>query len=514
MVARAHSRCYRRVVRMVAALVWLAAAQAALASWDTARRTVVDPLNSALHRHLPQYLQKRDLDGVLGLYATETGEGLGWDGSRRIHAAPRRRPRAGTVRRARSRCASATSACSRSSPPSRRRSCASTASPGATAAQRASRATARLLVRGTRADGARAQLEQHMRWVVTARDGHWQITREEVTARTLVARQAPRFTSVTESAGLTSVHDNAGSPAFRLFGGGPDNPVRASAGSAVADVDGDGCEDVFLAGSPEASLYRNRCDGTFVDVTATAGLPRPWPAAATGVALLRLRQRRPPGPVRRRRQGRRPPVPQHGERALRRRERDGRHPAPGAWGSMAIAADYDRDGFLDLYVVRMGDHAAACRARTSTRANGVANTLLPQPRRRHVRRRHRPRRRRPHAAGTSPARGPTTTAMAGPTSTSPTSSATTRCTGTRATAPSATGPRRPASPTAAPAWASHGATTTATATSTCSSPTCTRTPPGRFSTRTSRRRSPGATACSASSCRSGSAATVPSTSTV
>jgi len=75
-------------------------------------------------------------------------------------------------------------------------------------------------------------------------------------------RRTPRFARVTEAAGIASVHTANGSPSFRLFGGGAANPVGASSGVAIADVDGDGCEDVFLAGSPDAVLYRNDCDGT------------------------------------------------------------------------------------------------------------------------------------------------------------------------------------------------------------------------------------------------------------
>src|SRR5207244_13328095 len=107
----------------------------------------------------------------------------------------------------------------------------------------------RLIGRGTGADGGRAALEQAAPLRVAQRDGGWRITREDVTARTLVTRRTPRFARVTDAAGIASVHTSDGSPAFRLFGGGPANPVGASSGVAVADVDGDGCEDVFRAGT-------------------------------------------------------------------------------------------------------------------------------------------------------------------------------------------------------------------------------------------------------------------------
>ena len=72
-------------------------------------------------------------------------------------------------------------------------------------------------------------------------------------------------------------------------------------GVAVADFDNDGWEDVFIAGVDRNLLYRNRGDGTFEDVTARSGLGFPAP-------------RKP-------------------------------------WSVSAGWFDYDNDGFLDLFVV-------------------------------------------------------------------------------------------------------------------------------------------------------------------
>src|SRR5215471_4784211 len=55
-----------------------------------------------------------------------------------------------------------------------------------------------------------------------------------------------------------------------------------ASGVAVADYDNDGWEDLFIAGVNRNILYRNRGDGTFEDVTARAGLGiqgndrKPW----------------------------------------------------------------------------------------------------------------------------------------------------------------------------------------------------------------------------------------------
>lgn len=43
-------------------------------------------------------------------------------------------------------------------------------------------------------------------------------------------------------------------------------------GIAVGDFDNDGCKDIFVGGVHRNTLYRNRCDGTFEDVTVAAGL--------------------------------------------------------------------------------------------------------------------------------------------------------------------------------------------------------------------------------------------------
>lgn len=74
-------------------------------------------------------------------------------------------------------------------------------------------------------------------------------------------------------------------------------------GVAIADFDNDGHEDVFVANVGPDRLFRGRGDGTFEDVTEQAGIP------ATGRAV-------------------------------------------DDWSSSAAFCDVDRDGHLDLYVVR------------------------------------------------------------------------------------------------------------------------------------------------------------------
>ena len=67
-------------------------------------------------------------------------------------------------------------------------------------------------------------------------------------------------------------------------------------GVAAADVDNDGCVDLYLTNLGANQLFRNNCDGTFTDVSATS------------------------------------------------------HTGDGGWSVSASFLDYDRDGWLDLYV--------------------------------------------------------------------------------------------------------------------------------------------------------------------
>ena len=355
-------------------LLVVLAAGGAMADWEATRRTVIDPLNTELHRHLPASLKSRDLDAVLALYATATGGGLvfdrgqavypeceegtrRWEGNRGPEPIRTRYERLlalfATIDKAELRIDRvAWQAADADGYPAR----------------------VRLIVRGTRADGVRAALEQAATVRVALRDGRWRITREDVTARTLVTRRTPRFARVTDAAGIASVHTSDGSPAFRLFGGGAANPVGASSGVAVADVDGDGCEDVFLAGSPDAVLYRNNCDGTFTDVTAASGLPHPYPATATGAVFFDYDNDGWPDLfVAAARGGDRLFHNTGGGRFVDATAAAGI--VPGRWASMAAVADYDRDGFLDLYVVRMGDQEATVPRPNYAATNGVPSTL-------------------------------------------------------------------------------------------------------------------------------------------
>ena len=72
-------------------------------------------------------------------------------------------------------------------------------------------------------------------------------------------------------------------------------------GVAAGDYDNDGCEDLYIAGVNRNQLLHNNCDGTFTDVTekaGVAGMSRHRERFGDQRGLVRLRQRRPAGPVR------------------------------------------------------------------------------------------------------------------------------------------------------------------------------------------------------------------------
>jgi enediyne biosynthesis protein E4 len=73
-------------------------------------------------------------------------------------------------------------------------------------------------------------------------------------------------------------------------------------GAAVGDYDNDGWDDLYITCLTGSFLYKNNGDGTFRDITAQAGVGN-----------------------------------------------------PGRWGTSAAFGDYDRDGFLDLYVANYVD---------------------------------------------------------------------------------------------------------------------------------------------------------------
>lgn len=137
------------------------------------------------------------------------------------------------------------------------------------------------------------------------------------------------LTDMAAAARLVFVHDRGATPDHRL-------PETMGAGLAWLDYDRDGWMDLYVvqsgpfppSGSPKAQdrLFRNNRDGTFSDVTQKAGL------------------------------------------------------ADRAYGMGAVAADYDNDGFVDLYVTNWGGNILYRNMGDGTFRDLTAKAGVPGPR--------------------------------------------------------------------------------------------------------------------------------------
>jgi hypothetical protein len=173
---------------------------------------------------------------------------------------------------------------------------------------------------------------------------------------------------VAEASGISFRHANGGTGAKSLL-------QTAGAGCSLFDYDNDGWLDLFLVGSARAAadaplhaLYRNNRDGSFTDVTKAAGLEGSGygmgsvaadydgdgdlDLLVTGYGANML--------YRNNGRGRFEDVTTASGLAPPNPTPHTRHPTPASeaspepipWNTSAAFADYDGDGWLDLYVAR------------------------------------------------------------------------------------------------------------------------------------------------------------------
>ncbi len=164
----------------------------------------------------------------------------------------------------------------------------------------------------------------------------------------LLAQNAshPLFETISPSAsGITWRHSNGRSPDYYL-------PETTGAGCAFLDYDNDGWMDIYLVNSGRCdffdpqpplrnALYHNNRDGTFTDVTEQAGVR--GGGYGMGVAVADYDADGYPDLF----------VSQYGRSILYHNNGNGTF-APG-WASSAVWFDYDNDGKLDLFVCRFVD---------------------------------------------------------------------------------------------------------------------------------------------------------------
>jgi len=150
------------------------------------------------------------------------------------------------------------------------------------------------------------------------------------------------FTDVTDTAGIRFTHTNGATGEFHL-------PETLGAGGAFLDYDNDGYLDLYLVNSAAPSmLFRNRGDGTFTDVTASAKVDNQG-SYGHGVACGDVDN---DGYVD-------IYVTNFGANRLYHNNGDGTFTdvtvqagvGDPRWSSSATFFDYNSDGYLDLYVV-------------------------------------------------------------------------------------------------------------------------------------------------------------------
>ncbi len=356
-----------RALLVVAALASLPGCFASVEQWEKTRKTEIDPINSAIHRHLAGDIKSRDVDTILRNYDLEVGDGITWSSPADVSGDfEERRTRWETegtesIRERYERLVDLFAEIEKAEVRIHRIHWDESNQDGYPT-------EARFVVRGTAPGGESRFLEQEALLHIDRRGGEWVVTRETIEAREMLDSSRPRFAVATAMAGLNDVHDLSGSPRFRLIG-----EMAASSGSAVADFDCDGYEDLALLSTNHVTLYRNAADGSFLPVNDEVGLPPTLPISGSGIVFFDAENDGDPDLWISGLLGQRFFLNEGCGQFVDQTDIVGI--APSTWSSMPLVADYDRDGFLDVYVVRMGDHEKSAPSPSWNARNGIQDSL-------------------------------------------------------------------------------------------------------------------------------------------
>ena len=160
------------------------------------------------------------------------------------------------------------------------------------------------------------------------------------------------FADVTAQKGLDFVHDAGPTDSYFM-------PQIVGSGAALFDFDGDGRLDMLLLqnGGPQSAsknkLYKQLPDGTFNDVSAGSGLD--FAGYNMGVAIGDVNNDGYPDVLITQYGGVKLLLNHHGDGTFTDVTKEAGLDVPG-WPTSAAFFDYDRDGWLDLVVVRYVDY--------------------------------------------------------------------------------------------------------------------------------------------------------------
>ncbi len=237
--------------------------------------------------------------------------------------------------------------------------------------------TAKIIVRGFDARSRLLEDKVFLRFFIEKRGigvrnelPEWLIVRQELVRGERTVGPGDLFADVSEKTGIAFKHRKGRILTERLQFG-----LRkyALGGVSVVDYDDSGLPSIFFTDGVESKLYRNNGDGTFTDVTMAAGLAGldsvtvalffdcnndGHPDLFVGRILSRDKVYR-----------------NNGDGTFTDITEASGIP-PGGFVAAAAAADFDRDGFVDLYLANQGDNRTEQPQTTFSGRNGTPNQLF------------------------------------------------------------------------------------------------------------------------------------------